>query len=138
MRRIAAGVNVHWRRVLTTLLFTVVHFIDGCAVTIQVVVLDGRRDTGHDGEQIRLLKGEAQRPLSAHADAEKTDGRRFQMPTLFEVGHYALKQMTFRRYLRVEFGTDAVGPPTTAAVRTDASKVQFVEEARESWPVAQR
>ena len=128
---------MHGDRVLPALFLAVVHVIEGQALAIELMVLDGRGDASGHREGVRVLQRQPQRSLAAHADAEQRQGGRLQPPAPGEGRDDLFQQMLFRGDLGIEDGTETIGPPRMRGNGTNAGHVKLVEKAREGVLTAQ-
>src|SRR4051812_21760047 len=111
--------NMHRRCVLPALLLAVVHVVERRPLSVQLVILDRRRDGGDDGERLGMTKRQPQRPLSAHADAEQSERTRLEAPALTAEREEMIENEALRRERCVELGADALAPPRMLSGRTE-------------------
>src|SRR5437868_6009322 len=68
-----ARVDVHGHCVLPALFFAGVHRIERAALTVELVILNCRRDRGDDWRAIRMFESNSQRTLPTQADTAESE-----------------------------------------------------------------
>ncbi len=130
--------NVHQSGILSTLLLTVVHLIEGRALTVELVIVQSGCNTGDDWKCFRIFERDPQRTLPAHADAFDRNGAEMNIPPLLKERNDIASHELFRSHRWIEFFTDWLSPPRVLTVRASAGEIQFIQKISEDVVVAQR
>src|SRR5262249_8877139 len=78
--------NMHERGILPTLLLRIVKLVNRRSPSIQLVVLEGRRDRTYNRKEVGVLECQAQGALTTHAESLDGNSRRAQSPALAKKG----------------------------------------------------